>query len=66
MGSAAQITNAGNNFANNASNAFYNQGQAAANGAYGSANAFNQGLQGVYGSAMGGLGMYGAMKGWGS
>lgn len=64
-GAATQIQSAGTNFGNAAGNAFYNQGQAAANRAYGQANAFNQGLQGVADSAMGGLGMYGAMRGWG-
>ena len=67
MGSAAQIQNAGSNYAANAGNAFQNMGNAAANGAYGQANAWNAGAQGVYGAAMGGLGMYGAYKnGWGS
>lgn len=47
QGGATSIQNAGNTFAAGAGNAYYNQGQAAANGAYGRANAFNQGLAGV-------------------
>jgi hypothetical protein len=65
MGAAAQIGGAGQSYANGAGNAFANIGNAQANGAIGQANAFNAGLQGVYGSAMGGLGMYGSYKGWG-
>lgn len=66
QGGAAQITSAGNNYAANAGNAFANMGAASANAAYNKANAFNSGLQGVYNSAMGGLGAYGSYRGWGN
>lgn len=66
MGSAAQIQSAGNVFANNANTAYGNMGNAAANSAINQANAWNAGAQGVYDSAMGGLGAYGSYKGWGT
>lgn len=64
MGSAAQIQGAGNNYGNMAGNAFANMGNAAANRAYGKADAWNAGLQGVANAAGQGLGMYGGYKGW--
>lgn len=66
MGAGAQIQSAGNVFANNANTAYGNMGTAAANSAYGRASAWNSGMQGVYDSAMGGLGAYGSYKGWGT
>lgn len=66
MGSAAQMQSAGNVFAANAGNAYGNMGAATANGAINQANAWNAGAQGVVDSAMGGLGMYGSYKGWGT
>jgi|TARA_R100000544_G_scaffold34719_3_gene21613 hypothetical protein len=66
MGSAAQMQSAGNVFANSANTAYGNMGTAAANSAYGQASAWNSGMQGVYDSAMGGLGAYGSYKGWGT
>lgn len=66
MGSAAQIQSAGNVFANNANTAYGNMGNATANGALNQASAWNAGAQGVVDSAMGGLGAWGAYKGWGS
>lgn len=65
MGSAAQITSAGNNFANATGSAYGSIGNAQAANAYGQANAFSNGLQGVSDSVMGGLGAYGAYSGWG-
>ncbi len=64
MGSAAQITNAGNNYANATGSAYGSIGTAQANNAYGQANAFSNGLQGVSDSISGGIGMYGASQGW--
>lgn len=66
MGSAAQIQGAGNNYGAMAGNAFANMGNAAANRAYGKADAWNAGAQGLYNSAMGGLGAYGSYRGWGN
>ena len=66
MGSAAQIQGAGNNYGAMAGNAFANMGNAAANKAYGKADAWNAGAQGIYNSAMGGLGAYGSYRGWGN
>lgn len=66
MGAAAQIQGAGNNYGAMAGNAFANMGNAAANRAYGKADAWNAGAQGVYNSAMGGLGAWGSYKGWGN
>mgnify|MGYP004445218309 CR=1 FL=1 len=66
MGAGAKIQSAGNVFANSANTAYGNMGTAAANSAYGQANAWNSGMQGVYDSAMGGLGAYGSYKGWGT
>ena len=66
MGASAQIQGAGNSYANGASNAFANMGNAQANGAIGQADAFTNGLQGVANSAWGGLGAYGAYSGWGN
>ena len=56
QGGASSIQNAGTNFANGAGNAFAQQGQAAANGAYSRANAFNGAVNGVAGSVGWGLG----------
>jgi hypothetical protein len=39
-------------------------GNAAANRAYGKADAFNAGMQGVGNAFMGGIGMYGGSQGW--
>jgi hypothetical protein len=65
MGSAAQIQGAGNQYGNMAGNAFANAGNAAATGAMNRAGAWNAGAQGVYNSAMGGLGAYGAYGNFG-
>jgi hypothetical protein len=64
MGSAAQITNAGNNYANATGSAYGSIGNAQAQNAYGQANAFSSGLQGVSDAVSGGIGMYGASQGW--
>ena len=65
MGAVAQMQGAGNSYANGASNALMNSGNAQANGYMGQANAWNQGAQGVGNALMGGVGMYGGYKGWG-
>lgn len=64
-GAGAQISGAAGNYGAMAGNAFGNIGAAQAQGALGRADAWNQGAQGVAGSIMGGLGMYGGYKGWG-
>lgn len=64
IGAAAQTQAAGSSYANGASNAFGNIGNAQANGAIGQANAFSGGLQGVADSAFAGLGAYGSFGGW--
>jgi hypothetical protein len=64
MGSAAQIQSAGNNYAAGAGSAYGNIGAAQAQGAYGRANAFNAGLQGVGNAVNQGVGMYGSSQGW--
>jgi hypothetical protein len=56
MGAAAQISNAGNYFANGAGGALGSIGNAQAGRAYGQANAFNAGLQGVTDAVGYGLG----------
>lgn len=58
MGSAAQISNAGTNFENAASNAFNQIGNANANASISRANAFNSALNGVTDAAGWGLGSY--------
>jgi len=62
---AANMGAAGQNYATGAGNAFGNIGNAAAQGAYGRADAFNAGAQGVSNSVASGLGMYGSYRGWG-
>jgi hypothetical protein len=62
---AANMGAAGQNYAAGAGNAFGNIGNAAAQGAYGRADAFNAGAQGVSNSVASGLGMYGSYRGWG-
>lgn len=64
QGSAAQTINSGSYFANNAGNAFGAIGNANANAEVGRANAFGQGIQGVSDSILGGVGLYGASRGW--
>jgi hypothetical protein len=64
-GAGGSIMQAGMNYGNMAGNAFGNMANAQAAGAIGRADAWNQGAQGVAGSIMGGLGMYGGYKGWG-
>jgi hypothetical protein len=66
MGAAAQIQGAGAQYGANAGNALANIGQAKANSAYGQADAWNAGAQGVGNAIAGGIGAYGAYSGWGN